>query len=110
VTGHDIARANILAATSPATDGVYNVASGTETSLLDLARALLKVMNSSLSPEFGPERKVNSVRRRIADTSAARRDLGFETTVSLEEGLSGLVDWWRERRGIAVPARVEVRA
>jgi UDP-glucose 4-epimerase len=106
---HDIARANILAAMSPATDAVYNVASGTETSLLELAQALLRVMNSPLQPEFGPERKVNSVRRRIADTTAARRDFGFETSVTLEEGLAGLVDWWREKRGAASGAAVAVR-
>ena len=90
----DIARANILAAKSSSTDKVYNVARGVETSLRELADTLLLVMGSNLEPEFGPERKVNSVRRRLADVDAARDDLGFEATVSLEEGLSRLVEWW----------------
>jgi UDP-glucose 4-epimerase len=91
----DIARANILAAESAATDQVFNVASGTETSLLELAAAMLEVMGSDLQPEFGPERSVNKVRRRLADTSAARDQLGFTATVGLSEGLAGLVKWWR---------------
>jgi len=94
----DVARAYILAARADVTDEVCNVASGVETSLSDLARALLKVMGSSLEPEYGPERKVNAVRRRLADTSKARRLLGFEAKVALEEGLRRLVGWWREER------------
>ena len=94
----DIARANVLAAGSDITEGVYNIASGTETSLLDLATALLKVMDSDLGVEHGPERAVNGVTRRLADTSAARRDLGFEATIGLEEGLRQLVEWWRPLR------------
>jgi UDP-glucose 4-epimerase len=94
----DIARANILAAARPVFDGVYNVASGTETSLLELAEALLRVMGSDLHVEHGPDRAVNGVVRRLADTDAARRDLGFETQVGLEDGLRELVDWWRPLR------------
>ncbi|SDU50174.1 NAD-dependent epimerase/dehydratase family protein [Jiangella alkaliphila] len=94
----DIARANVLAAASDITEGVYNVASGTETSLLDLATALLRAMDSDLGVEHGPERAVNGVTRRLADTSAARRDLGFEATIGLEDGLRQLVEWWRPLR------------
>ncbi len=49
----DIARANILAATANVTDDVFNIGSGTETSLTDVARALLKVMGSPLEPVYG---------------------------------------------------------
>src|SRR5699024_6250785 len=87
----DIARANVLAAASDVVDGDYNIASGTETSLLELARALLRVMGSDLSVEHGPERAVNGVTRRLASTEAARRDLGFEATIGLDEGLRALV-------------------
>ncbi|MFD2797223.1 NAD-dependent epimerase/dehydratase family protein [Promicromonospora vindobonensis] len=94
----DIARANVLAAASDVAEGVYNIASGTETSLLELAQALLRVMGSDLPVEHGPERAVNGVVRRLADTTAARDDLGFEATIGLEEGLRLLVDWWRPLR------------
>jgi UDP-glucose 4-epimerase len=94
----DVARANIAAATAPVTDRVFNVASGTETSLRGLADALLRAMGSDLEPEFGPERKVNPVSRRLADTSAARDLLGFTAQVDLDEGLRRLVDWWQASR------------
>jgi UDP-glucose 4-epimerase len=94
----DIARANILAAKADVTDEVFNVASGVEISLLDLARALLRVMDSQLGIEFGPERKVNPVARRLADTSKAERVLGFRAAISLEDGLRGLVAWWQKER------------
>jgi UDP-glucose 4-epimerase len=94
----DIARANVLAAASDVTEGVYNIASGTETSLLELAEALLRVMGSDLGVEHGPERAVNGVTRRLASISAARDDLGWEPTIGLEEGLRQLVEWWRPLR------------
>lgn len=94
----DIARANILAATQPVSDEVFNIASGTETSLDELATALLRVMGSDLQPEFGPARRVNAVSRRLADVTAARERLGFKAEVSLEDGLSRLVAWWRAQQ------------
>ena len=102
----DIARANVLAAASPVVEGVYNVARGEETSLLDLARTLLRVMGSDLPVEHGPERGVNGVVRRLADTSAAERDLGFTAGVGLEEGLRSLVEWWRPLREEIAAGRV----
>jgi UDP-glucose 4-epimerase len=103
----DIARANLVAAQSDVTDAVFNVASGTETSLLELAQMLLRVMGSDLPVEHGPARAVNGVTRRLASTSLAREQLGFEAEVDLEEGLTRLVEWWRaERSGApAQPAR-----
>jgi UDP-glucose 4-epimerase len=94
----DVARANILAAQADVTDEVFNVGMGAETSLLELASALLKAMDSDLAVEFGPERAVNKVPRRLADVSLARERIGFEAEVSLEDGLRRLVDWWRAER------------
>jgi UDP-glucose 4-epimerase len=106
----DIARANLLAATSGVSEGAYNVASGTETSLLELARTLLAVMGSDLDVELGPARSVNGVTRRLADPAAAGRDLGFGVTVGLEEGLRRLVEWWRPLRSEIAAGREVVRA
>lgn len=98
----DIARANVLAMESPRSDAVYNVASGVETSLRELAEAMLRAMGrEDLEIEYGEERAVNGVRRRLADTRAAKADLGFEAAVNLDEGLGRLVDWWRAERGMA---------
>jgi UDP-glucose 4-epimerase len=94
----DIARANLLAAESDATDEVFNIGRCAETSLLELAQALLAVMGSDLAVEFGPARAVNGVTRRLADVSAAERRLGWQAQVGLEEGLRRLVAWWRAER------------
>ncbi len=94
----DIARANLLAAEAGVTDAVYNVASGVETSLQELAETLLRAMGSDLEIEYGPERAINGVTRRLADTEAARRELGFEAEIDLEQGLRMLVEWWRASR------------
>jgi UDP-glucose 4-epimerase len=92
----DIARANILAAQSDVSDVILNIASSTETSLNDLAYALAHVMGSDLEPEYGPERSVNPVPRRLADVTSARDLLGFTAEVDLEAGLRDLVEWWRQ--------------
>lgn len=94
----DIARANLLAAESAVTDEVFNIASGEETSLRDLAGALAKVMGCDLPLEHGPSRAVNGVTRRLADTSAAADRIGFRAEIGLHEGLEGLVEWWRGQR------------
>jgi len=98
VFAEDIARANIMAAESDVSDEAFNVASGTETSLNDLAYLLLRVMGSNALPEYGPERRVNPVPRRLADVSKAKQLLGFQTIVSIEEGLRRLVGWWQDER------------
>ena len=77
---------------------MFNIASGAETSLLELAHLLLEAMGSSLPVEFGPERGVNKVPRRLADTTHARQRLGFQAEIPLSRGLSELVRWWRRER------------
>jgi UDP-glucose 4-epimerase len=100
----DVARSNLLAAEADVNDEVFNVASGTETSLLELAQLLIDVMGANVSVEHGPERAVNKVPRRLADTTLARERLGFEAEVDLETGLRLLVDWWRAERADIAPA------
>jgi UDP-glucose 4-epimerase len=102
----DVARANLLALASPRVDDVYNVASGTETSLLGLWQAIQNVTGAHhLAPEFHPPRKVNPVPRRLADTSRAKAELGFEAQVSLEEGLERLAAWRNSLLPVPVLAR-----
>ena len=98
----DIARANLIAAMSSITDDVINIASGTETSLIELAETLGRVMGVNRAPEYGPARKATPVFRRLADVSKAERLLGFRTQVSLEQGLRKLVKWWTEERATQV--------
>jgi len=106
----DVARANIMAAKSNVSDEVFNVASETETSLAQLAIAVASAMDKEkLSPEFAPERAVNSVRRRLASTNKAKRLLGFHASIPLDEGLRDLIDWWRAERDLfAAPAELRM--
>jgi UDP-glucose 4-epimerase len=97
----DAARANLLAARSEATADVFNVGSGVETGLNELAETLLQVMGTAVGIEYAAPRPANPVRRRLADVERARDQLGFEARVQLDEGLRRLVAWWRaqERAG-----------
>jgi UDP-glucose 4-epimerase len=96
----DIARANVLAAKAAVSDEVFNVATGVETSLLELAQAMLETMGSTLQLEYGPARVGTDVPRRLADVSKAETLLGFRARVSLREGLARLVDWWRSQQTV----------
>jgi len=93
VNVRDVARANVLAAQSPAAGVALNVASGTETSLRQLADALLRTMRSKLPLEYREARAVNGVSRRLADPTLARELIGFTAEIGLAEGLRELVDW-----------------
>jgi UDP-glucose 4-epimerase len=98
----DIARANILAAVAPCSDVALNVASGTETSLLDLARLLARVMgHGQLVPVHQEARSVNPVPKRLADVSKARELIGFTATHPLDDGIAELVSWWRDQTALA---------
>ncbi len=94
----DIARANILAARSEATDVILNVASGVETSLKELAVAIGRAMGREIESEFQDPRAVNPVPRRLAEVERTKRLIGFEAEILLDEGLRDLVAWWRGRK------------
>src|SRR5262249_41452747 len=98
IFSEDVARANLLAMRSSVTDEVFNIASGTETSLLDLLATLLRVTGHEGQPRDAfPERAVNPVPRRGPDTTKVERLLGFRAQVGLADGLARLVAW---RRGM----------
>jgi UDP-glucose 4-epimerase len=92
----DVARAFLLSAASDESGMAFNVASGVETSLNELAQELIRATGATMSVEYGPARTVNAVSRRVADTRLARERLGFTAETSLGQGLSRLVAWWRQ--------------
>ena len=94
----DAVLANLAALRPDLESDVFNVATGVETSLRDLASSLLRIMGAaSLEPEYEAARQIGPVGRRRGGTQKARELLGFEPQVSLEEGLRSLVRWRRER-------------
>jgi len=101
----DVARANVLAAQSDVTDEVFNVGTGTQTSLSELSDLLLQLTNSSLRAERREARQVANVQARRAGVEKAARLLDFRADVSLQEGLRELIRWRHSIR--AVPAAVE---
>ena len=80
---------------------MFNIGTGVETSLNQLADQLLAVMGSTLKPRYAPARKVNPVARRLASVTAARDRLGFRAEVTLDDGLRSLVAWWQSQRSAA---------
>ncbi|MBF0360125.1 MAG: NAD-dependent epimerase/dehydratase family protein [Oligoflexia bacterium] len=94
----DVAKANILALTSTATNEILNIASGNETSLCELADLLLTVLRSDLRANFIPlpsERSKVEVLRRLASVKKANELIKFnaDTNTKLVDGLRQLVDW-----------------
>ncbi len=90
----DIAKANIAALQSDVTDEAFNIGNCEETSLKGLLDVLLKVNDSDLKPEYREETSYNPVSRRLADITKAKRLLGFTPTVTIEEGMKELTDWY----------------
>ncbi len=88
----DVARANILALKSDATDECVNIGMGVKTSIDELVAQLLALTGSRLVPEYQPEEQM-FVTHRVGSTEKAERLLGFVAQVPLEEGLRSVVTW-----------------
>lgn len=101
----DVARANILALKSNVTNEFFNVASGKETTLKELAYLLIRLCGKEdrLKPEFQPM-DTGLVTRRWGDPTKAREMLGFVTTTSVEEGMRRVIAW-REQTAVARAAQ-----
>jgi UDP-glucose 4-epimerase len=85
----------LKAATAPdATGRVINVATGSRTSINQLAQAIQRVLGTNLPPQYA-EARSGDVRDSLADIGLARRVLGYEPHISFEEGLRRTVDWYR---------------
>jgi len=94
----DIAKSNVAALLSDATDEAFNIGNCEETSLKELLEVLLKVNNSSSIPEHREENSVNPVSRRLADISKAKSLLDFTPTISLEQGMKELSEWYFQKQ------------
>ena len=101
----NVVDANLLAASAPAAavnGWVVNVGAGRRTSLLDLIDAISGVVGRRLDYDLQVTR-AGDVRDSLASMERARRVLGFEARVSLEEGLRDTWNWFSS--GAAYPAR-----
>lgn len=91
----DVVKVCQLAAEKPGVSGeVFNVGTGRGTRLLELVEALNRQLGTRITPRHG-EARVGDIRHSRADVTRARRLLGYEPTVGLEEGLARTLAWYR---------------
>ena len=98
----DVARSNVLALKAISTDEFYNVGSGVQTSIKELCDLILELKESDLKVTYRPYSEDDArrmVQNRIGCPKKASRDLDFDYTYSLQEGLLRLINW-RDNGGI----------
>jgi dTDP-L-rhamnose 4-epimerase len=94
VSVHDIARACLLSLRSPSAAGhVFNISSGCNETILNLARRMGDVLGREIEPEISGKYRMGDIRHCFADISLAKKILGYSPQVTLEEGLLELVEW-----------------
>jgi UDP-glucose 4-epimerase len=91
----DVARANVLALKSDATDEFFNVGMGVKTTINELTSRLIELSGSKLQPEYRPQEQM-FVTHRVGSTEKAERLLGFRAETTLEEGLRTVIEWRRQ--------------
>jgi UDP-glucose 4-epimerase len=93
----NVVHGNLLAGEAPKAAGqIINLADGRHTTLLRLLELLSQMLGIEIQPDFQPPR-VGDVRESLADISMARQLLKYEPAVTLEEGLSRTIDYYREQ-------------
>jgi nucleoside-diphosphate-sugar epimerase len=92
----DIVRGLMLCAVCGVGGEVYNLASGIETSIIDLARLVNQLTNNNTPIEFAPKRDWDNSGRRFGGTLKAKEKIGFEARVGLEDGLMRTIKWTEE--------------
>ena len=95
----DVARSNVLALKSEATDEFYNVGTGVQTSIRELCDTILDLKESDLEVTYEPYSQDDArrmVRNRIGCPEKAKRELGFEYEIELGKGLQDLIAWREE--------------
>ena len=96
----DAVQANLRAGAAPAgqcAGRAFNIARGQPASLLELLGILANEVGVAVTPDHGDPRP-GDVRHSHADITAARRDLGYEPSVTFDEGLANTLDWFRAGR------------
>jgi UDP-glucose 4-epimerase len=97
----DVARANVLASTAPVPAGTsiddtaFNIATGRQTNVLELAELVGKVMGQKPAIELAPARPGELFRSSL-DIAKAGRVLGWKPQSGFDDGLPQLVDWFRK--------------
>jgi UDP-glucose 4-epimerase len=88
----DVVRSLLAAAAHEG--GIFNVGTGTATSVLDLVGAMREATGIEFEVEHAPER-MGELRRSVLDATLAARELGWRPKVSLEDGLRATWEFFR---------------
>jgi dTDP-L-rhamnose 4-epimerase len=98
----DVARAFADALELPqAAGGVFNIGSGQDRSVTQVAQSLARAMNrNDLEPEIVGKTRIGDIRHCFCDTSLAADRLGFRATKDFEEGLAELAGWVAEQEAV----------
>ena len=94
---NNVVYANILAFSTTNTNAlntVYNVAYGSSTSLNQLFELIKLNLESSINPEYKPERK-GDIKNSLANINKAKILLDYEPLVNLEQGIQLTIDWYK---------------
>lgn len=94
----DMARGLALAAEHGAPGEVYNLASGVETSIAELANVINDITKNPTPPQQLPARDWDRSGRRFGSTEKSYRVLGFEAEVGLRQGIELTVEWTRANK------------
>lgn len=95
----DIVRANLLAMESDAANfHSINVGTGQATPVARMAQLIAKGLGVHIEPEIVGSFRVGDIRHCVADISLARRLMGYQPSVAIEDGLPQLLDWVREQQ------------
>jgi nucleoside-diphosphate-sugar epimerase len=93
----DLVSGLLAAAGRPEARGeAFNLGTGVQTRIIDLAEIVIKACRSTSRIEFGPRRPWDRSTHREAEISKAKAALGFQPTVAIREGIERTVDWFRE--------------
>lgn len=93
----DVAEANV-AAMGQESQGVYNVGTGTETSINELFRMLASLTGSNSKEVHGPT-KAGEQMRSVIDSTKIKQELGWDVKVDLSDGLKRTVAYFKEQMG-----------
>lgn len=91
----DVADGLIACAADGTPGGVYNIASGKETSIADLAAKINEITGNTTELDRLPKRPWDNSGKRFGSPEKARRELGFEAKVDITDGLQRTIDWTR---------------
>ncbi|MCK4303639.1 MAG: SDR family oxidoreductase [Candidatus Eisenbacteria sp.] len=92
----NVVDANLAACHADNASGVYNVACGERTTLLELLDRVQQVLGTHIPPKHESPRP-GDIRHSEADISRARKELGFEPRISFADGVPSTVDYFRGR-------------